>query len=595
MENISKNREMIISFTDISLKYKQKKQSLIKKSLIENKYILKQVSGYFRKGINAILGSSGAGKTSLLNVIAKRIQNSHNTELEGQIQINNRSYNYSQFNNLAGYVMQDDYLLPTLTVKEYFQFAADMKLSIPDKDKFEKVINLIQKLQLTNCQNTLIGNVMTKGISGGERKRCSIGIELLGEPQILVLDEPTSGLDSFTSYRLICLLKSIAERDNCTIIFTIHQPSSDIWNLFDRVCLLADGKFVYQGKRENIIEYFNTINFKCPRYSNPADYFISLISEIGEQSTNRFKYLTNQYSQQLEQNVNETILKLNSNNLTQINFVASINKINRISQHYMLKKLLLRQIKLLSRNKIMIYARFMQVIIMSLFTGAVYFNLSRDYNSYTDSYNIAIFLYVIMLGQFSQSETPQVINFSAERPVYLKEVNQNLYTTGAYFLSKIIPEIVTCSIFPIIMGLIVYWMVGMTTSAFPFYLLVYILQSNVGNSFGILSGSIFEQPKVAISFATTFLIPQLLFGGLFKNRNDYSSWIGWIQYITPTFYAFNAAAVNEFEQTNFLYNPILYLNLDLNKWVCVGMLATLYILFNFIAFLILSFKKKNLQ
>lgn len=124
----------------------------------------------------------------------------------------------------------------------------------------------------------MVGGVFIKGISGGERKRTSIAFELITDPQVIFLDEPTSGLDSFTAFLLIILLKRYATDYKKTVVFTIHQPSSDIWNLFDRIFLLVEGKFIYQGPGcKNIINYFTNMGFKCPRYSNPADYYLSIM------------------------------------------------------------------------------------------------------------------------------------------------------------------------------------------------------------------------------------------------------------------------------------------------------------------------------
>jgi ATP-binding cassette, subfamily G (WHITE), eye pigment precursor transporter len=110
----------------------------------------------------------------------------------------------------------------------------------------------------------MIGGTMQKGISGGERKRTSIGYELVSDPKCILLDEPTSGLDSFTAFSIINLLREICKKLNKTIIFTVHQPSTDIYELFDRVMLLVEGRFIYQGPKTQIISYFTDIGFKCP-------------------------------------------------------------------------------------------------------------------------------------------------------------------------------------------------------------------------------------------------------------------------------------------------------------------------------------------
>lgn len=116
-----------------------------------------------------------------------------------------------------------------------------------------------------------------KGVTKGEKKRTSIAFELMSDPDVIFLDEPTSGLDSFTAYNVVDVLQEYAQRANKTIICTIHQPSSEIFMKFDRLILLVDGKFIYQGPRSDVIEYFSSFGFQCPKLSNPADYFMSIM------------------------------------------------------------------------------------------------------------------------------------------------------------------------------------------------------------------------------------------------------------------------------------------------------------------------------
>lgn len=141
--------------------------------------------------------------------------------------------------------MQDNILMETMTVKEVFEFAVSLKLKCSPVEKEERVQLMIRNLRLEKCQNTFVGGIFVKGISGGERKRTSIGYELISDPISIFLDEPTSGLDSFTAYTIIDLLRGFAHNKGKTIIFTIHQPSSDVWALFDNVMLMVEGRFIY--------------------------------------------------------------------------------------------------------------------------------------------------------------------------------------------------------------------------------------------------------------------------------------------------------------------------------------------------------------
>lgn len=152
--------------------------------------------------MTAILGSSGAGKTSLLNILACRVKSSSKVTLRGQLLANGLEYSYDQFSQFASYVMQNDILMETMTPRESLTFVANLKYSDP-VIQASRVQETLKCMKLEKCANTFIGGVTMKGISGGERKRTSIGFELVSNPSCILLDEPTSGLDSFTAFQIM--------------------------------------------------------------------------------------------------------------------------------------------------------------------------------------------------------------------------------------------------------------------------------------------------------------------------------------------------------------------------------------------------------
>jgi len=176
-------------------------------------------------------------------------------------------------------VQQDDILFQTMTVRECLEFAARLKLPGTEEQKMARVNFIIATLKLTKCQNTRIGGPLVKGVSGGERKRTSIGVELITDPSLIFLDEPTTGLDSFTATSVMETLGDLARKDNRTVISTIHQPNSDIFDMFDRLMLLAKGKIIYFNLASLSVDFFSGIGYPCPELSNPCDYFMSMMSK----------------------------------------------------------------------------------------------------------------------------------------------------------------------------------------------------------------------------------------------------------------------------------------------------------------------------
>ena len=182
-----------------------------------------------------------------------------------------------------------------MTVRECLEFAAKLKLPGTQESKMARVNMLINDLKLTKCANVRIGGPLVKGVSGGERKRTSIGVELITDPSLIFLDEPTTGLDSFTATSVMEILGDLARKEGRTVISTIHQPNSDIYEMFDRLMLLARGKIIYFNEARLAVDYFARINFQCPELSNPADYFMSMMSiesiELNTQTETGAAYL----------------------------------------------------------------------------------------------------------------------------------------------------------------------------------------------------------------------------------------------------------------------------------------------------------------
>ena len=263
---------------------------------IENKNkktnILTNISGFVKSGETlAIIGASGAGKTTLLNHLSRRFEY-NNFKSSGKILLNKQELSKSDFTSISSYVMQDDALEPDLTPKEILLFTAKLRINAPREVQELKVAEVIKLLKIEDCQNTRVGDNFNRGISGGERKRVSIAIELLSDSPIIFLDEPTTGLDSYNAYIVISAIKMLAKEKNKIIVFTIHQPASEIYELMDKICILALGKTVFFGEKNNIIPFFNHIQLPIPELYNPFEHIIEMttITSI-EDSRVKEKYL----------------------------------------------------------------------------------------------------------------------------------------------------------------------------------------------------------------------------------------------------------------------------------------------------------------
>ncbi|OMP05605.1 ABC transporter-like protein [Corchorus olitorius] len=245
------------------------------------KILLNDISGEAMEGeIMAILGASGSGKSTLLDALANRIDRN---SLKGSVTLNGEALESSVLKVISAYVMQDDLLFPMLTVEETLMFSADFRLplSLSNAKKKERVQALIDQLGLRNAAKTIIGDEGRRGVSGGERRRVSIGIDIIHDPILLFLDEPTSGLDSTSAYKVVKVLQRIAQSGSI-VIMSIHQPSSRIVDLLDRLIFLSHGQTVFNGSADNLPCFFDDFGCAFPKKGNPAEIALDFIRELDD-------------------------------------------------------------------------------------------------------------------------------------------------------------------------------------------------------------------------------------------------------------------------------------------------------------------------
>ncbi|KAF8424189.1 ABC transporter [Tirmania nivea] len=439
------------------------KLTIVKKGLLKRQNqrmeILKGVSTVFEAGkLNIIMGPSGSGKSTLLNLLAKRLQSTPFTRYKssGKILFNGAVPSDSVVRSLCSYVTQDDEaLLPSLTVRETLRFAAGLRLPkwMSNHEKIRRAEEVILKMGLKDCADNLIGSEFVKGISGGERRRVTIGVQILTEPKILLLDEPTSGLDAFTAASILSVLRALADEGR-TIISTIHQARTELFEQFDNVLLLArGGSIVYSGSASKMLSYFESCGHRCHTNTNPADFVLDLIT-VDLQHVDR-EARSREMVKGLLENFAKNTCKTSTDpqEPRKISLPAELGRMKRgMAPFRIAYPILLRRGTLsLRRQPHIVITRLMQVLGLAIVLALFFSPLKDDYYSVQNRFGVVqqiISLYFIGMLQ-------NIAHYPNERDTFYKEYSDGAYSTTSFFLAYItleIPfEIVTSLLFAIFM------------------------------------------------------------------------------------------------------------------------------------------------
>ncbi|KAI8616157.1 ABC-2 type transporter-domain-containing protein [Chytriomyces sp. MP71] len=521
------------------------------------KKLLNGVSGIFQPGrLTAVMGASGAGKTSLLQVLAGEARQG---SLSGSILVNGENVK-GNMKKVSGFVFQDDVILATMTVKEAITMSALLRLphEMSREAKMEAVENTIKLLNLEKCANTIIGNSTIKGVSGGERKRCAMAMEIITNPSVLYLDEPTSGLDTFTAYSVVSTLKNLALTGR-TVIATIHQPSSEIYHLFDDLLLMAAGEIIYAGPAKSALDYFAKYGYHCPDFTNPADYlFMSVLNN--EEGAAAAKHATPEGATP------------NSNNADRIRDLLDKWKSSPESQAYerqlasprgggidattfkayapfvaQFTYLFGRVGKNAIRNPMVIKAKAGQSVVIAIIIGLLFQGTGTDFTA-SGAQNRNGMLFFCTINNVMSATISNLSIFGSEVNVFAREYGAGYYGLPSYFFSKIIVELPFQIIFPWLFSIVVYWFVGLQNTAGKYFLfLVFIVFSSCcGFSLGIALASVFDSLEQALGAAPMILMPLMLFSGLFVNNGSIPVYFDWIKYISPFKYAYEGLMKNEY-------------------------------------------------
>eukprot|EP00980_Cylindrotheca_fusiformis_P027776 scaffold22559_cov111-Cylindrotheca_fusiformis.AAC.15 len=348
----------------------------------------------------AIMGPSGAGKTSLLNILAGRAASRGRITIDAEIRLDNYIVDPKKIEvrQHIAFVAQDDSLQITSTPREAIYFSAKLRLprGTDEKTLIKLTNKMLKELGLETCADTYVGGALLKGISGGERKRTSIGVELVVKPSMVFLDEPTSGLDSYSAMQVCRVLQKVA-RAGSSVLFTIHQPASEVFNEFDQLILLNKGRVMYQGAVEGVPHYFEVRGHPLPPKYNPADWIMNVAQSVPIDELNQLGFFP-QDERDLPDPGTEIYVDgkdesghANGDELAEIDTTGA-------SMLTQLNLLYTRELRNIRRDKGAIGARFGLAIVMTTLIGIIFYDVG-DTDS-ADSQVSSVMSRTTVIGQF---------------------------------------------------------------------------------------------------------------------------------------------------------------------------------------------------
>ncbi|XVE75271.1 hypothetical protein DITRI_Ditri12bG0081800 [Diplodiscus trichospermus] len=525
------------------------------------KTLLNDISGEARDGeILAVLGASGSGKSTLIDALANRIAKG---SLKGSVTLNGEVLESRMLKVISAYVMQDDLLYPMLTVEETLMFAAEFRLprTLSKSKKKMRVQALIDQLGLRNAAKTVIGDEGHRGVSGGERRRVSIGIDIIHDPIILFLDEPTSGLDSTSAFMVVKVLQRIAQSGSI-VIMSVHQPSYRILGLLDRLIFLSRGQTVYSGSPANLPLYFSEFGHPIPESENRTEFALDLIRELegspgGTKSLVEFNksWQSMKHTRDSEPDGHRLSLKeaisasISRGKLVSgaTNDVSSTSMVPRFANPFWKEMVVLSNRSILNSRRMpeLFGIRLGAVLVTGFILATVFWQLDNSPKGVQE--RLGFFAFAMSTTFYTCADALPV--FLQERYIFMRETAYNAYRRLSYVMSNALVALPGLIFLSFAFAATTFWAVGLDGgfSGFLFYFLIIFASFWSGSSFVTFLSGVVPHVMLGYTIVVAILAYFLLFSGFFINQDRIPAYWIWFHYLSLVKYPYEAVLQNEFD------------------------------------------------
>ncbi|KAI5711906.1 hypothetical protein M8J75_004170 [Diaphorina citri] len=527
--------------------------------------LLHKVSGIAESGsLLAIMGPSGAGKTTLLACISQRIQG----DVDGQILLNGLEVEKNLMVKVSGFVPQHDLTVDTLTVHEHMTLMARLKMdrNLHHVERARTVDALLKELGLLKCKNSVL-NVL----SGGERKRVALAVQLLTDPSLLFCDEPTTGLDSFSAISVIEMLRTLASYGK-TIVCSIHQPASGLFDLFDNISLLVTGgELAYHGPVSKVTDYFNKLDMVCPPSYNVAEYLVNQLaitpngdkekrqervrrvcaafskSKAGRDLTNKLDNLIYNSAPASSAQTWSTASSLDTIVTDTHDEFIKFTRLKPPSQWIQFTWLLWRTQLDAIRKPQDTLLRFAFYMFIALLISFPYIGIQIDQYSVQ---NIQGLLYLVIVETVFTYSYSVYNTFPQEMPILLREINNDLYKPAPYYASKMICLLPRSIIEPLIYSAVVFWVVGLFggISGFILFSIPVILSATAATAYGCFISAVFDSIATASLASVPIEFVSLSFCGIYLNFYTLPFYTAWIKYLSMFYFGIEAVSIVQWSE-----------------------------------------------
>ncbi|KAI3954477.1 hypothetical protein MKW92_053462 [Papaver armeniacum] len=598
--------------------------------------ILNNASGFVKPGrMTLLLGPPGSGKSTLLKALAGKLESS--LQKSGTITFNGQTFDEFCVKRSAAYIGQTDNHIAELTVRETLDYAArfqgasdgfgaylkdlvrlEKEQNIrpnPEIDAFMKASSvggkhslatdyILKVLGLDVCGDTLVGNDMLRGVSGGQRKRVTTGEMIVGPIKTLLMDEISTGLDSSTTYQIVKCVRNFVHQMGGTVLMALLQPAPETYNLFDDLILLSEGHIVYQGPLENVVEFFESLGFKLPPRKGVAD-FLQEVTSVKDQEqywadhSRPYEYLpvlkireafeNSIYGRAIDSNLSVPFNKQKSlpSALSQEQYA--------VSKKELFKTCLARESLLLSRHRFLYIFRTFQVAIVGFITCTMFL---RTRIHPTDEINGNLYLSCLFFALVHMmfngfSELPIMIS---RLPIFYKQRDNYFHPAWAWSIPSWLLRIPYSVIEAVVWAVVVYYTVGFAPGAGRFFRFILLLFSVHQMALGLfrLMAATARDMIIANTYGSAAILIIFLLGGFVLPKAMIKPWWVWAFWLSPLSYGQRAISVNEFTATRWMQHS-KYANTTVGDnvlqshglptedywyWIGVGVLIGFALLFN---------------